>query len=93
MTPGGLFRQDSDRLGHGKKKIEPRKVYQSTLKRQNVTGGVKTHVHRAGLGIVAELYRWTPGGGCYRISVFCALYLGQNAIFRQKKPKKISAQK
>ena len=31
-----------------------------------------------------------PGGGCYRISVFCAsvfcaLYLGQNAIFRQKK--------
>ena len=41
-----------------------------------------------GLGIVAELYRWTPRG-CYRISVFCAsvfcaLYLGQNAIFRQK---------
>ena len=52
----------------------------------------------AGLGIVAELYRWTPRGGCYRISVFCAsvfcaLYLGQNAIFRQKKPKNLSAPK
>ena len=31
--------------------FDPRKVYQSTLKRQNVPGGVvKTHVHRGGGG-------------------------------------------
>ena len=50
---------------------------------------------QTGLGIVAERYRW-PGGGV--LQNFCAsallrLYLGQNAIFRQKKTKKKSAQK
>ena len=45
---------------------------------------------------MAEIYSSTPGGGgCYRhcATVCLPLYLGQNAIFQQKKPKKKLAQK
>ena len=48
----------------------------------------------AGSGIVAELYRWDPSGGGRGTIPICPsgdsaqryLYLGQNAIFRQKRP-------
>ena len=48
LTPSGLFRQDSDRLGHGQNFFRALEGVPKYTKKAKCVGGlVKSHVHRA----------------------------------------------